>query len=104
MIKILEGQWLTNFPVTSGENKSFGPITISDFHGALKTVKSGKKALSDLEIWISETGYLNTYPIELVVNHTEEAFAHILNEYNNGITEFLAKNHAFYLWLQPVKQ
>ena len=104
MIKILEGQWLSNFPVTSGENKSFGPITISDFHSALKTVKSGKKALSDLEIWISETGYFSTYPLELVVNHTDEAFARILNAYNNGTTEFLDKNHTFYLWIQPVNQ
>lgn len=100
MIKILGNNWLTNFSVTSGNNKSFGPITISDLYAALKTVKAGKAAKSELEMWIHDNGFLENFPLELVLNQTEAAFPRILNAYNNGVEDFLGKNATFYLWLQ----
>jgi len=104
MIKIFSNFWMVNFSVTSGNNKSFGPITISDFYAALKVVLSGKQAVTEIEKWIKETGFLSTFPPELICGHTEEAFARILNEYNKGVEDFLSKNTTFYLWLQSSTQ
>ena len=100
MIKIFGNNWLTNFPVTSGNNKSFGPITMTDFYESLKVVLLDKPAISPLEKWIKDNGFLSTFPLELIHRHTEEAFARILNEYNKGTGDFLSKNNEFYLWLQ----
>jgi len=100
-VKILSDSWLSSFPVTSGKNQSFGAITISDFYAALTNTKKGK-ANSELEKWIENSGFLKFYPYELVVGHNEEAFARILNSYNNGVEDFLKNHPNFYLWFNPV--
>ncbi len=100
-VKILSDSWLSKIPITSGENKSFGPITISEFFHALKNVKVGK-AKTELEKWIESSGFFKSYPPELVLGHDEEAFARILNAYNEGVQDFLGKCPKFYLWFKPV--
>lgn len=98
-VQIISNCWLSSFPVTTTNNKSFGTVTISELHEALTNVKRNKVS-SELEQWIHTTGFLGLYPPELVVGHPTDAFARILNQYNNLTEEFLTSNPKFYLWIQ----
>jgi hypothetical protein len=102
VVKIVTNSWLSKVPVTSGKNKSFGPVTIADFHAALVNVKQGKPT-TDLEKWIASKGFFKTFPPELVVRFTVGSFVYVLHEYSKNIHEFLDQNAAFYLWLHPEK-
>ena len=100
LVKILSDSWLSLYPVTSGNNKSFGPVDICALHEALSNVKNGR-AKSEMEKWIEASGFLKYYPIEFVLIHSTEVFVRIMNEYNPRAKDFLDKNTNFYLWFHP---
>lgn len=97
-IKILSKEWFSAFPVNSGGNKSFGPISIDEFKSALENVKRDR-VNSDTEKWIKETGFFAMFPPEMVVG-TNAPLVGFLSAYNDGVKDFLNKNPSFYLWLQ----
>lgn len=93
-VKILSDSWFST--VTSNENKSFGPVSINQFHSALKNVILNIVE-SELEIWIKTTGFFARFPPELVYRHNKEVFISFLSNYSPNINDFLTENQSFYL-------
>lgn len=100
-VRILSTSWLCSEPITSGDNQSFGPVTIEGFFLAVKQLKNGIVE-TEAAKWMDASGFFKSYPFELgEIIKTPEGFAAVLADYNSRAADFLAECPNFYLWLHP---
>ena len=99
-VKILPNEWLSAISISSGNNKSFGPITMPEFQLALKNVIRGR-IVTATDKWIKENNFFATFPPEMIFSDEQSGIPLInyLCAYNPGAREFIDKYPSFYLWI-----
>lgn len=107
MHKIVDGNWIIGYPITSGDNKSC-KATLESLLEALQNIYiKDRSSVNDLESFLRETEFFKTFPMEFYSKRNRESFALILEAYaSDGRENFSEEdfrsliNGEFYLWFE----